>query len=365
MQASVICFTPKGLATAKEILKSLEETGYIVNLSVKSRYITACEDPSVQILKTSLGGWTEQAFETSELIVFTGACGIAVRAIAPFVSSKCYDPAVLVVDEGKNFVISLLSGHLGGANESAEDLAEKLGAVPVITTATDVSGRFAVDVFAKKNHLWISDMKMAKEVSARLLRDEEIFITAEEEARQHLTGITFPEGLHFLKWNEKELFEYTKKASLWIHIGVRKRPGLPEDVLYLVPKQTVLGIGCRKETSFEVIESQIDCWLKEFGIFKESVCRIVSIDLKKEEQGLIEFARRHKIPFQCYSAEELKGVAGDFKASAFVESVTGVDNVCERSAVLGSDYGRIIMEKQGKCGVTAACAVRDWRISFE
>ncbi|MCU6763354.1 cobalamin biosynthesis protein CbiG [uncultured Roseburia sp.] len=365
MKASVICFTPGGLAVAKDVVNSLEEKGYEAVLSVKSRYMTDCEDASVQILNGTLADWTEQAFETSELIVFTGACGIAVRAIAPFVKSKRYDPAVLVVDEGKQFVISLLSGHLGGANEAAWELAKNLGAVPVITTATDVKERFAVDVFAKQNHLWISDMSLAKEVSARLLRDEDIFVTADEEAQRHLEGIKFPRGLNYLKWDEQAAAEYAKKESLWIHLGVQKRRELPDATLYLVPKQTILGIGCRKGTTLYAIEEMIEEWLNTWGIFKESVCAAVSIDLKKEEPGLAEFTCRQQIPFWCYSADELKGVSGDFQSSPFVESVTGVDNVCERSAVLGAGNGRLIMKKQGKCGVTAACAVRDWRISFE
>ena len=116
----------------------------------------------------------EEDFEDCDAIVFIGACGIAVRSIAPFVKSKKIDPAVVVVDEQGQFAISLLSGHIGGANELTEEIAEILRAQSVITTATDLNDKFAVDVFAKKNGCFISDMELAKEISAALLAGKEV-----------------------------------------------------------------------------------------------------------------------------------------------------------------------------------------------
>ena len=118
-------------------------------------------------------------FESQDALLFIGATGIAVRSIAPFVADKRKDPAVVVMDEKGIFAISLLSGHIGGANELAGKLANLTGAIPVITTATDVNGRFAVDVFAKKQKLWIADMKAAKRVSADVLDEKKIGLVTE------------------------------------------------------------------------------------------------------------------------------------------------------------------------------------------
>ena len=162
MKISVICFSLTGQETAERLIQGLRERGIETLLGKKSRYLP-------DSISEDLQSWTGKQFSQADGIVFIGACGIAVRSIAPFIQNKKKDPAVLVADECGKFVISLLSGHLGGANELADLAADILGAVPVVTTATDLHGRFAVDVFAKKNQCSIVHMKAAKEVSAALL----------------------------------------------------------------------------------------------------------------------------------------------------------------------------------------------------
>ena len=167
MKLSIICFSLTGLHTSERLKQGLEGRGHTVVLAKKSKYL---EDS----IKESAGCWTEKRFVQDDGIIFVGACGIAVRSIAPFVASKKSDPAVLVIDECGQFVISLLSGHLGGANALALEAASILKAQPVVTTATDLHNRFAVDVFAKKNGCEIINMKTAKEVSAALLAGEQV-----------------------------------------------------------------------------------------------------------------------------------------------------------------------------------------------
>ena len=137
--------------------------------------ITEAYDGHVQFIRyeSGLKDWCACCFAQAHGLIFIGACGIAVRTIAPFLKSKTSDPAVLVIDEKGQYVISLLSGHIGGANEFAEDVAELIGAVPVVTTASDVNGLIAVDVFAKKNHLAIASMKAdrSRAPSERSCRD--------------------------------------------------------------------------------------------------------------------------------------------------------------------------------------------------
>ena len=183
MKISMICYTLTGQQTGEKLKKGLEKEGNIVSLFTKSKYIP-------DSIKGSCGKWTGEQFETADSIIFIGAAGIAVRSIAPFIQSKKKDPAVLVVDELGKFVISLLSGHLGGANELACLAADILQAIHVVTTATDLEGKFAVDVFAKKNNCHIFRMKEAKEVSAALLAGEKVGFYSEFPWEGEL-----PEGL--------------------------------------------------------------------------------------------------------------------------------------------------------------------------
>lgn len=170
MKVALICFSLTGQQTGERLCRGLEAAGMTAELDKKSKYLP----DSIQI---STSAWAGEKFSDSDALIFIGATGIAVRSIAPYVASKKSDPAVLVVDECGKFVISLLSGHLGGANELALKTAEILEAIPVVTTATDLHHRFAVDVFAKKNNCNIFNMKAAKEVSAALLAGKKLDFT--------------------------------------------------------------------------------------------------------------------------------------------------------------------------------------------
>ena len=281
-------------------------------------------------------------------------------------------------------MIPLLSGHIGGANELAEWLAKDLQATAVITTATDINHKIAIDVFARKNNLWISDMKLAKEVSADILQGKKILISADEEKAAELAGLDWPPELVFdykkihspsIITREKKLNMFEKKqdtgsvafefSDIHVHIGLQKlKTRGQQRILYLVPKAAVLGIGCKKGTSQDVIQKQITEVLTEHGILEEAVDMAATIDLKANEPGLLSLTKKKGWKFRTFSAEELRAAPGIYQASAFVQSVTGVDNVCERSAKLASNYGKIIIEKHGACGVTVACAEKDWSVNL-
>lgn len=319
-----------------------------------------------------LGDWCGECFASADGMIFVGACGIAVRTISPFLRSKTADPAVLVLDEAGQFVISLLSGHIGGANEFALAVAERIGAVPVITTASDVNGIFAADVFARKNRLTIASMKDAKRIAAALLRKEKVGVwcsgriegTVPEELCLLEPG-TVPEdlrGLQYLIW----ISEFLPPAE-W----VRESPGCEGEaadrtVLHLIPRSAVLGAGCRRGKSAEEIRRVAGQILKEAGISENALCAVASIGLKKDEPGLLELCRDYGVELVTFPAEELERAEGTFSRSEFVEKTTGVDNVCERAAVLAAGPGgKLIRRKHAENGVTAALAVRDWRVCFE
>ena len=234
MRAAIICFTHTGAKTAQKIKNVLECDGARVTARCKKRDFSAME--GIEPLHSFLHQWTKEEFARNDALIFVGAAGIAVRSIAPLLRSKVTDPAVVVVDEKGTFVISLVSGHIGGANELCEHLAAKLGAMPVITTATDRNEKFAVDVFARKNHLRISDMKLAKFISAALLDGEQIGFYSDFSVAGEP-----PKELTPYETAQKDLkVEY----GISITVNTDKRP-YPQ-TLRLVPPIVVLGIGCRR-----------------------------------------------------------------------------------------------------------------------
>lgn len=351
MRLAVISFTEHGSRLNEALAGSLPARGYdCENYSMEKYAAKYHLKPLEEPLKT----WTQRMFEEKDGILFISATGIAVRSIAPFVKDKTRDPAIVVMDEKGIFAISLLSGHLGGANELAGTLANLTGAIPVITTATDVNGRFAVDVFAKKNHLYISDMKKAKVVSADVLDEKQVGLWTDYPVIGRI-----PQELAV--WNPGEVFEGTN--GICISVTEDKQPF--KQTLHLIPRIVTIGIGCKKGTSFAAIEERVLDVLRECGISLHAVKQIASIDLKAGEPGLLEFADRYHLKFVTYTAEELQQVSGEFTESPFVESVTGVSNVCERSAVLASGMGRLIQKKTAGGGVTVALAVEEWSVDFE
>lgn len=345
-----------GCETAEMLKKGLESAGLEVELSKKSRYL---EDS----VKESTRDWAGNRFNERDALVFIGACGIAVRSIAPYISGKKTDPAVLVIDECGKYVISLLSGHLGGANELAAIASEILGATPVITTATDLHDQFAVDVFAKNNGCSIFHMKAAKEVSAALLAGERVGFFSEFPWEGEL-----PKGLilcgregHPVGKNEEK--QTVPKVGIAVTVHESVKPF--SSVTHVVPRIFTLGVGCRKGKDTEGIIRAAECVRKEMEVYPEAFYKIASIDLKKEEQGILALSEKYGIPFVTYTEEELLKVPGEFTASQFVKEITGVDNVCERSAVLASSSGVLVQKKKAADGVTTAVAAREWRIHFE
>lgn len=283
-------------------------------------------------------------FQWADMLVFVGSTGMAVRAIAPWVQHKTKDPAVLTVDEQGKFVISLLSGHIGGANAGAKALAEALGAVPVITTATDVNGKFSPDGWASEHGAVVSDLALCKQVSAAIL-ERDVPICSDFP----LTG-TLPGGLVL-----------QNQGDLGIYIGWQDRKPY-QHTLRLIPRVIRLGIGCRRGTPREAISEAVRTVLEEYGIPLCAVAEAASIDLKRDEQGLLDWCREQGVKAVFYTAQELLAVPGEFPASDFVKSVTGVDNVCQRAAMLGTN--RLLFGKTALHGVTVAAAEQYWEAAL-
>ena len=307
----------------------------------------------------SLAEWTAEHFASDEGLVFVGAAGIAVRAISPFVADKTTDPAVVVIDEKALNVIPILSGHLGGANDLARRIAEVTGAGCVITTATDINGVFAVDEWSKRQGCKLIEKERIVRVSGALLGGAKVTV----KSRWDIEGEA-PEGITVVG---AECCG-TDGAAADVTLDAFSKD---KDTLHIVPPVCVLGIGCRKGTKKEAIEFLLEKLKEETGLLTESVCGAASIDIKKEEEGLLEFCADHGWDIDFYSSAELAEVPGDFSGSEMVKSVTGVDNVCERSAALkagnaeGAATGGIVVKKMAENGVTMAVAMKEYRPDWE
>lgn len=351
MKLAIISFTERGSRLNAQIGQALSLKGYDCECYGIEKY---ADHYGLLTYHTSLKEWCKEMFAQKDGILFISATGIAVRTIAPFVQDKTKDPAIVVMDEKGVFAISLMSGHLGGANELTGILANLTGAIPVITTATDVNGRFAVDVFAKKNSLSISDMKYAKAISADVLDEKAIGFYSDYP----IIGAV-PDEISL--WKSDEVFEGVN--GICVTIDLKKQ--YYKQTLFLIPKILTVGVGCKKNTAAEVIERRILEEMDKLSFPVSAIRQLASIDLKAKEQGILSFAEKYKIPFYTYSAEELLETEGEFTESEFVASITGVSNVCERSAVAASDGGRLLLKKSGKDGVTVAIAVEEYELSFE
>ena len=375
MRAAVISFTERGREVSLRIRRILEREGIRCRNFARERFCRGEE--GLEVFAGELSAWSGDRFGDSEALIFVGACGIAVRAVAPWVRDKFQDPAVVAVDEGGRFVIPLLSGHVGGANRLARLLAGSLGAVPVITTATDVSGKFAVDVFAAENGCAISDRRLAKEISAAVLAGERIPLLSDFP----LEG-EFPREIYVCKKSAAggesptgpvgrgespagpaaELKERAGGLRIRITLSDRERDG----ELRLIPRAAVLGMGCRRGVSEEELWRAAERALGEAGVDRRGLRALASVDLKKNEEGLIRLAARLQVPFLTFSAEELNRLPGEYSSSDFVKRTAGVDCVCERAAMaaacLGGGRGRLAAGKRAFGPVTAAVAAAEQTI---
>ena len=259
--------------------------------------------------------WTKEHFYEADALLYIAATGIAVRAIAPYLKDKTTDPAVLVMDEAGKHVISLLSGHIGGANALSEKIASLTGAQAVITTATDVRGLTAIDSWAVENDMAIENPSAIKAVSSHLLAGKRV-------------------GVAITERDIKPPFDVT---------------------LFLRPRTLVLGAGCKKGVDAQAFEQNALAFLRENGLSLLSVKALASIDLKKDEAAFGCFCEKYRLPLLTYDAAQLKDVPGVFSHSDFVEKTVGVGNVCERAAVRASG-GRLLVGKTVFEGMTFALA---------
>ena len=315
MRIKILYFTDKGKALSEKLK---------VNLSGHDAVIV----PKGAPLAIVCG----DAFVDNEALVFVGAAGIAVRASAPLVRDKLKDPPVIVIDENGSFVIPLLSGHVGGANSLAQEVADALGAQPVITTATDVSGAFSVDVFAKENGLRIANRDGIAKVSSVALEGKPVTICIKDYPPE--------EPVDVLIADEQAAKGFKDSAKI-----------------VLCPKRYAIGMGCRRGKSYEELRAFAEEVLYENGIDINDAGCIATIDVKKDEEGLKRLSQAWRMPLITFDTGLLAKAEGSFSHSETVLEKVGVDNVCERAAVLAAGRGsQIKVKKTARDGMTVAVA---------
>ena len=363
----------------------------------------------------SLAEWVRDAFDSADALIYVGAVGICVRTIAPYIKSKTRDPAVVVIDETGRYVIPVLSGHLGGANDLARRIARLTGAEPVITTATDLAHAFSVDAWARIQGCVVVNPGRIKYVSSKILAGDDIVIASEYpisgEVPEHvivrecrdaesrntcIRGRNCCPGMHcgIDERDERTVCEkedsdaaFGKADDSVVHEGIDehdersaceaedtdaalticRRDTENVQVLRIVPRIVCAGVGCRRGIPARNIENAIRTAFEESCISENALCGVFSIDIKANEEGLREFCESRRLPLVTFSAEDLMNVTGTFTQSAFVKEITGVDNVCERSAVLGAGSDcedSLIFRKHVYDGVTVALAVRTFAPDF-
>lgn len=358
----LITCSVRGYATMQKLAKKLENiSGAEIIAKVK------CEALPEVSMKETVKACVDEYFEQVDAIVFVTASGIAVRSVAEHLTHKSKDPAIVCMDECSKHVISLVSGHAGGANALTQMLADVMWATPVITTATDVEGQFSIDDYAREHNLVVTDWAKAKAISAEVLatgakpvRVNEAEVLQEEE--KYACGICKEQKSTGIDMGKIENDGCENGIDVQrLQIGSYQVVITPQDVsvdaqtLQLIPRCIVAGVGCKKGMPVDKIEHAVQEAFAKAGLRIEALCAVASIDLKKEEVGLQEFCEIRNVPFETYAAEELQAVPGTYSASEFVSGVTGVDNVCERSAVKyasehAKNQGELLLGRQAKRG---------------
>jgi cobalt-precorrin 5A hydrolase len=341
--------TPNGVDIAKKIVAKFAGVDVFrsAKLPVKEIQATAFD---------GLANAISEQFRRYEGHIFIMATGIVVRMIAPLIQSKVEDPAVLVVDDRGLHVISLLSGHIGGANALANQVADCIGANPVITTATDANQTPAIDVIATEKQLYIENPQAIKTVNMSLLKCERIDLHDPYECLKGLVPDSAPWSGPDEKdgsLNDDESANMIHKARVFIDdIQIK----LPPQTLVLRPPTLMAGIGCNRNTSMQEMKEFLERVFDQFHLSLHSLIGLASIQLKADEAGLLALADELDLPLKFYDSEELNQVKTIENPSLMVEKHIGVKSVCEAAAILSAQNGTLVVPKQTTRNVTIAVA---------
>jgi cobalt-precorrin 5A hydrolase len=355
-RVAIWAITPNGAELGQKICKDLEFADLFLSRSLEvpanHHNRLSCFDKLAQELS--------QVFEQYRGHVFIMSTGIVVRMVAPLIQHKTIDPAIVVVDDRGRHAVSLLSGHLGGANALTREIAELIDAAPVITTATDINQVPAIDMIAKEKDLYIENPDAIKSVNMAFLTGTRILL----HDPHHLLRLALPEttvarGVDIID-PESNAYEPGSSENLPGVYVDDIQVDLPSQILVLRPGSLVVGIGCNRNTAKDEIKGLLLAVMKNHRLAVGSLKCIASVSIKNDEPGLLGLATDLGLPITFFDKPELKQVEGIQTPSAMVEKHLGVKSVCEAAAILASNQGTLIVPKHTTPNVTVAIA----RISF-
>ena len=365
---AILCITSNGRSLACKIKRSLNDGDiYFINNKrdenslddneVISKYLE--EDVEIYTVKKRLKFFVEDIFDKYEYILFIMATGIVVRTIAPLVTSKFSDPAILVTDEKGSNIISLLSGHMGGANEMTLHISDLINSNPVITTATDINKKSSFDIIAKKLNGHIVNFRdNVLDVNAMLVNGDAVGLYIDGEYNIDTRGFTVLDNSKSLE-SSISSDEELKKINLNTIVVISNKENLQIDKYYedkyriikVTPRDIVIGIGCRRDTESHLLQDSLEDFLIKNNIDINSIKEIGSIEVKKDEKAIIDLSENLNVPFRVLSVEEISQVDYLFEKSEWVKKSVGVYSVAEPVAHLLSD-GNVIIEKNKYKGIT-------------
>ncbi len=311
---------------------------------------TDYKNDEVIVVNKGLKEFIPQIFDKYDYLVFIMATGIVVRTIAPLIISKFSDPAILVMDEKGNNIISLLSGHMGGANEMALYMSDLLNSHPVITTATDVNKKSSLDMIAKKLNGHIDDFRdNVLKINSMLVNNEEVHLYIDGNYKINHQGFTLYDEKTDLD-KVRNLVVVTNKKDI-NKILNKNIENLNEKIIKVTPKDIVIGVGCKKNTDSDHMKNSLIKFLAEYNIDINAVKEIGSIEIKKDEKAIIDLAKFLDVKFKTFSVEEISKVDYLYEKSDWVKKNVGVYSVSDPVAHLLSE-GRVIINKQKYDGIT-------------
>lgn len=340
LNLAVIVLTDKGFFVAEKIQKNMECDIFIPD----KLGLVLEETKNHTVFAGKVAELTAELWHKYRGIVFICASGIAVRSIAPHIKSKQTDPAVVVVDEGARFSISLLSGHWGDANGLAGKISCILECTPVITTASDGQEKPAFDVIARKYDMKMKPFGNIVMANAALVNNRRVMLYSEYD----FPDVNWPANVSCIH-NVMEIYSQYDAGIAITNKQLQPR----ENLLQLIPGGIVAGIGCRRNTPAHNIIGAIESAFELAGIDTDSLALIASIELKSDEAGILQAADALKIPVKFFTSEELSTVDA-ISNSSFVKDITGCECVCEQASMFAAGKSRLLLGKTVVNSVTIA-----------
>lgn len=339
---ALVAITENGMSLAIHIKQLLKDGDLYTTQRLKNELIGIGQ---TNLIEGRLSNFTGNLFKKYEIIIFIMATGIVVRSISSHIKDKFEDPAILVIDEqGKN-VISLLSGHMGGANEMTNYISNLINANPVITTATDVNEKSSLDMIAKKLNAYVDNFREnIKEVNYLLVNRKSVGIYIDGDYKVDTRG--------FITIKNINEFHSLNKLDKIIYITNKKGTELKsQNIIKVIPRNIIIGMGCRRNTSFKEIKDALDDFLDRYDIDIKSIIKIGSVEVKKDETAFIELSKTLQVQFETIKISEIQKIENRFEKSDFVKKSIGVYNVAEPVAYILSE-GNLIVNKQKYKGIT-------------